>query len=143
MNNSALFLMGSVAIFLLGTFHSLLAQTLPVRVPSDPPIVAFAKLHYLFWGVAIFAVAALLELRDAPADHRPSWSKAGFWLMFVGFNLAFFPTTLRRSQAFLTDPVRLFSPAVGPEVNCGAVLLIAGLVLCVFSWADARRSTAA
>lgn len=48
---SSLFLMGATAIILLGTFNGLLAQTLPVRLLTDTPPLALARLQYLFLGV--------------------------------------------------------------------------------------------
>jgi cytochrome c oxidase subunit I+III len=142
MSVSALFLMGSCAILLLGIFNSFLAQTLPMRVPVDTPILAFARLQYLFWGVGIFLLAALAHLsRVTEFARHDSLSRLGFWLMFLGFNLAFFPTTLRRSHAFLTEPMRLLSAAVGPEVSVGVIIFLAGAVACVWNYALMARPT--
>ena len=142
MTVSALFLMGSVAIFLLGMFHSFLAQALLVRVPVDTPILAFARLQYVFWGVGIFMLGALAHLPgDAQSPRHHVLSRLGFWSMFLGFNLAFFPTTLRRSQAFLTDPVRLVSAAVGPEVSLGLIMFLAGTALCGWSYVSVMWPT--
>jgi heme/copper-type cytochrome/quinol oxidase subunit 1 len=141
MTISALFLMGSIAIFLLGTFHGFLAQTLPVRLSGDTPVLAIARLHYLFTGITVFALGALAYLPERPdATRHETLSRLGFWLMIIGFNLAFFPTTLRRSQAFLSDPVRLFSSAVGPEVSLGAVMFVSGVALCLWTCAVFSRS---
>ena len=97
MRASALFLMGSIAVLLLGLFNSFLAQASPIRMATDTPLLALARLHYLFWGVGIFVLGALIHVPGADCARRESASKLGFWLMFLGFNLAFFPTTLRRS----------------------------------------------
>jgi cytochrome c oxidase subunit 1/cytochrome c oxidase subunit I+III len=127
--------MGAMAIMLLGTFNGLLAQTLPVRLPTDSSAPAFARLQYLFLGVGVFVLGALGHLREAPAGHADDWrSKIGFWLMFLGFNLAFFPTTLRRSQALLTNPTRLLSASVGPEVVLGAAMFVAGIGVCLWNY---------
>src|SRR5687768_17265093 len=88
MTVTALFLMGSVAILLLGLFNSFLAQALPMRVPVDTPILAFARLQYLFWGAGIFLLGAVAHLPRATESARhDSPSRLGFWLMFLGFNL--------------------------------------------------------
>lgn len=140
MSVSALFLMGSCAILLLGIFNSFLAQTLPMRVPVDTPMLAFARLQYLFWGVGIFLLAALAHLpRDAESARHDALSRLGFWLMFLGFNLAFFPTTRRRGHAFLTEPMRLLSAAVGPEVSLGVIMFLAGTVVCVWNYVLLER----
>ena len=139
MTVSALFLMGSIAIFLLGTFSGFMAHTLTVRLASDVPLLTLARLQYLFWGVGIFGLGALAHLPNDRGPRGPEHvSKLAFWLMFVGFNLAFFPTTLRRSQALLTDPARLFSPAVGPEVSLGVIIFVSGTALCLWTYAMAR-----
>jgi cytochrome c oxidase subunit I+III len=140
MTLTALFLMGSCAILLLGMFNSFLAQTLPMRVPVDTPMLAFARLQYLFWGVGIFLLAALAHLpRAADSVRHDSLSRLGFWLMFLGFNFAFFPTTLRRSHAFLSEPMRLLSAAVGPEVSLGVIMFVAGTVVCVWNYVLLER----
>jgi heme/copper-type cytochrome/quinol oxidase subunit 1 len=139
MTVSALFLMGSIAVFLLGTFSGFMAHTLTVRLASDVPLLTLARLQYLLWGVGIFGLGALVHLPDDRRPHRSEQvSKLAFWLMFVGFNLAFFPTTLRRSQALLTDPARLFSPALGPEVSLGVIMFVFGTGLCLWTCAMAR-----
>jgi heme/copper-type cytochrome/quinol oxidase subunit 1 len=139
MTVSALFLMGSIAIFLLSTFSGFMAHTLAVRQASDVPLLTLARLQYLFWGVGIFVLGALIHLpNERRSNSLEQVSKLAFWLMFLGFNLAFFPTTLRRSQALLTDPARLLSPALGPEVSMGLIMLISGTALCLWSYALAR-----
>ena len=138
MTVSALFLMGSIAIFLLGTFSGFMSHTLALRLASDAPLLALARLQYLFWGVGIFGLGALAHLSEPGEARLEPASKLGFWLMFLGFNLAFLPTTLRRSQAFLTDPLRLLSPAVGPEVSMGVIMFLSGIALCAWSYAAAR-----
>jgi hypothetical protein len=132
MSVSALFLMGSMAIFLLGTFQGFLAQTLPIRMPMDAPLAAMARLQYLFWGIAVFGLGALAYLpRERAATRHEPLARLGFWLMFLGFNLALFPTRLRRSPAFVSDPLTLLSTGVGPEVPLGVVLFLAGTALCI------------
>jgi cytochrome c oxidase subunit 1/cytochrome c oxidase subunit I+III len=141
MTVSALFLMGSMAIFLLGMFNAFLAQTLPIRLPGDTPTVAMARLQYLFAGVTIFIVGALAYLpRQSEGDHQ-SASKLGFWFMFLGFNLAFFPTALRRTHVWLTHPMGIFSATVGPEIVLGAVLFAVGTGICIWDCAMVARST--
>ena len=136
MSVSALFLMGSMAIFLLGTFQGFLAQTLPMRMPIDAPLVAMARLQYLFSGIAVFGLGALAYLpRDPAATGHEALARPGFWLMFLGFNLALFPTRLRRSPAFVSDPLTLLSTGVGPEVPLGVVLFVAGTTLCMLGCA--------
>jgi cytochrome c oxidase subunit 1/cytochrome c oxidase subunit I+III len=140
---SALFLMGSVAIFLLGTFNGFIAQTLPVRVAVDTPALALARLYYVFAGVGIFLLGALgfqWRCEDQSSPRCEAFARFGFWLMFVGFNLACFPTTLRRSHGFLSDPLQLFSGSVGPEVAVGAFVFVGGVLLCVGSHAAIARS---
>ena len=142
MTVSGLFGMGSIAILLLGTFNGLLAQTLPLRMPLDTRLLAWARLQYLFWGIGIFVVGAVAHLHSGTAERRlDQCSKLAFWLMFLGFNLAFFPTTLRRSQALVTDPMRWLSGAVGAEVLMGVFMFVSGTGLCVWSCTLAARAT--
>jgi heme/copper-type cytochrome/quinol oxidase subunit 1 len=137
MTVSALFLMGSIAIFLLGTFSGFMSHTLALR-HADAPLLAVARLQYLCWGVGIFVLGALVHLPERGPIRLEPVSKLGFWLTFLGFNLAFLPTTLRRSQAFLTDPAGLLSPTAGPEVSMGVLMFLSGTALCAWSYAMAR-----
>jgi hypothetical protein len=92
--------------------------------------------------VAIPSRGALAHLPHATESGRhDSVSRLGFWLMFLGFNFAFFPTTLRRSHAFLTEPLRLLSTAVGPEVSLGVIMFMAGTVVSAWTVALTARGT--
>jgi hypothetical protein len=105
--------------------------------------MALARLYYVFAGVAVFLVAAVgfqwgCEERSSPRCEGVA--RLGFWMMFLGFNLACFPTTLRRSHAFVRDPLLLFSGSVGPEVALGAMTFVCGVLLCAGSYAAIRSA---
>lgn len=143
MNSSVLFLMGAMAILLLGTFTGLVAQTLPVRLAADSRALAVARLEYLFFGCSIFMVGGLCYhwlYRNAAARPQPAVGKLGFWLMFLGFNFAFFPTTLRRSQPMLGDPLDLLAGTFGFDVSFGLAAFAAGVILCLWDYLGLSRS---
>ena len=56
-----------------------------------------AHLHYVLVGSAVFPIFAALYHWGPKMTGRllnERWGKVSFWLMFVGFNLAFFPQHL-------------------------------------------------
>ena len=134
---SALFLMGAMAIVLLGAAQAFFAPSLPVP-PGAESMLTVARLYYLYWGVGLFTVGALFNLH---CERRPgnqlTVRKAAFWMMFLGFNLAFFPTSPRRSHAIQSDPLSLLSSASGPDVSLGLILLLIGgsTLICIRSHA--------
>jgi cytochrome c oxidase subunit 1/cytochrome c oxidase subunit I+III len=136
---SALFLMGAMAVLLLGMVQALLAPSLPVPATVES-ILTMARLDYLFWGIGIFTIGAVLNLHRESRPGNLTVQKAGFWMMFVGFNLAFFPTSPRRSHAFMPDPLSLFSSAPGPDIRLGIVLFALGVMIFIFTRARTRRS---
>ena len=143
MNSSVLFMMGSVAILLLGTFTGLVAQTLPVRMAADSRALALARMDYLFFGCLIFLTCGLCYhwlYRHAAARPEAALGKLSFWLMFLGFNFAFFPTTLRRSQPMLSDPLDLIAGTFGGEVSFGVMAFAAGAVLCLWDYFELSRT---
>jgi hypothetical protein len=136
---SALFLMGAIATLLLGAAQALFAPSLPVTAPADSTL-AIARLYYLYWGVGIFTVGALGNLHcERLPRNQLTVQKAAFWMMFLGFNLAFFPTSPRRSHALMADP-GLFSAAVGPDIGLGIVLFAFGVTIFIFTRARTTRS---
>jgi hypothetical protein len=136
---SALFLMGAMAIVLLGAAQALFAPSLPVTAPAGSTL-AVARLYYLYWGVGLFTVGALGNLH---CERRPgnqlTVRKAAFWMMFLGFNLAFFPTSPRRSHALMSD-LGFFSAALGPDISLGIVLLAFGVTTFIFTRTRTTRS---
>ena len=145
MTITALFIMGSVAILLIGAVNSFAAELFPIRRAPEKPLFALSQLHYLFFGFAIFTACAacyhwLTTSTSQPPDER--LGKLSFWLMFIGFNIAFFPTWLRSgTPALLTEPVRLLSGSTGPEASVGVCGFAVGALMSIWNFVLALRAS--
>lgn len=89
-----LFILGFLAIFVLGGLTGVMVAVLPFDLQSHDTYFVVAHFHYVLIGGVIFPILAALHywiplMMGKMLDERlAKWS---FWLIFVGFNLAFFP----------------------------------------------------
>ena len=94
MHSPALFLMGFMFIFVLGGLTGVMVAVIPFDWQVHDTYFIVAHLHYVLIGVMVFPVFAAMYywlplVKGQPLSERVArWV---FWLMFGGFNLAFFP----------------------------------------------------
>lgn len=94
MKSPMLFIMGFLAIFVLGGLTGVMVAVLPFDLQSHDTYFVVAHFHYVLIGGVIFPILAALHywmplMMGKMLDERiAKWS---FWLIFIGFNLAFFP----------------------------------------------------
>jgi heme/copper-type cytochrome/quinol oxidase subunit 1 len=131
--------MGSLALFVMGACNTFAAGELFPAYARNTRLLAIAQLQYFFVGYALFGGWAALYYGLAKTgrlanDARGTWS---FWLMFAGFNVAFFPSSLRSGLPPLpSDVLRLFAGQASWEACAGAYVFAAGFLLGV--WTVAR-----
>jgi cytochrome c oxidase subunit I+III len=92
-----LFGTGGLIIFVIGGLTGVMVALVPFDWQAHDTYFIVAHLHYVLIGGMLFPVVAGIyyyfpfvtgkKLSDA-------WGKAAFWLMFTGFNIAFFPMHL-------------------------------------------------
>jgi cytochrome c oxidase subunit I len=89
-----LFAGGFIAIFVMGGLTGVMLASIPNDIQLHDTFFVVAHFHYVLVGGAVFPLFGALHL------WFPKWSgrmlsegaaKISFWLMFVGFNLIFFP----------------------------------------------------
>ncbi len=89
-----LFVSGALAIFVLGGLTGVMVAVAPFDFQAHDTYFVVAHLHYVLIGGMLFPVAAgiyyfyPLTNGKQMSDRSGKWA---FWLMFVGFNLAFLP----------------------------------------------------
>ena len=141
---ASLFLLGFLFIFVLGGLTGVMVAVLPFNWQVHDTYFIVAHLHYVLIGGMVFPVfAALYHWTPLLNGHVLSERLARwvFGLMFVGFNVAFFPMHL---SGVLGMPRRVYTYSSGLGLDglnlvstLGAFMLAAGVALFAF---DAIRT---
>jgi cytochrome c oxidase subunit 1 len=89
-----LFALGFIGLFVMGGLSGIVVAAYPVDYQTHDSYYVVAHFHYTLLGGSLFGLFAGLyywfpKMTGRMYDER--LGKAHFWLMFVGFNLAFLP----------------------------------------------------
>ena len=92
-----LFALGFIALFTIGGLSGIFLATFPIDWQAQDSYFVVAHLHYVLFGGSMFGIFAGLyywwpKMFGRKLDE--TLGKWHFWLLFVGFNLAFFPQHL-------------------------------------------------
>lgn len=92
-----LFALGFLSMFLIGGINGTFSAAVPVDFALHDTYFVVAHIHYVLFGGSVFAVFAGLyywfpKIWGRRLNER--LGQAQFWLMFIGFNLTFFPMHL-------------------------------------------------
>jgi len=89
-----LFILGFFFIFVLGGLTGVMVAVIPFDMQVHDTYFIVAHLHYVLFGGMVFPLFAAfyywapLVSRHALSERLGRWA---FWLMFLGFNISFFP----------------------------------------------------
>jgi cytochrome c oxidase subunit I+III len=132
----SLFVLGFLFIFTLGGLTGVMVATVPFDWQVHDTYFVVAHFHYVLVGGMVFPLFAALYYWTPAFSRRPLSESAGrwaFWLMFVGFNVAFFPMHI---SGLMGMPRRVYTyPAMpGWDImnmisTVGAFLLGAGVLV--------------
>ncbi len=134
-----LFITGAFAIFVLGGLTGVMVALAPFDFQVHDSYFIVAHLHYVLVGGAIFPIVAGFYYYYPMVRARqldPRLGRVAFWLMFFGFNLAFFPMHIAGLLG-MARRVYTYPADQGLEIpnllsTVGALVLAAGLA--VFLW---------
>ena len=89
-----LFAVGFIAMFIIGGLSGVSLAVVPIDFQVTDTYYVVAHLHYVLFGGSVFAIFAGLfywfpKITGKLLDDRIG--KLQFWVMFIGFNLTFFP----------------------------------------------------
>lgn len=97
MTSALRFIMGFIALFVVGGLSGVVTAFIPFDWQLTDTYFVVAHIHYVILGANVFPVFAafyhwLPKMTGRLMNERAGqW---GFWLMFIGFNAAFFPMHL-------------------------------------------------
>jgi cytochrome c oxidase subunit 1 len=89
-----LFVAGFVAIFVMGGLTGVMLASVPLDLQVHDTFFVVAHFHYVLIGGAVFPLLGALHYWMPKITGRMMSEAAGkwcFWLLFIGFNLTFFP----------------------------------------------------
>ncbi|MDQ6857576.1 MAG: cytochrome c oxidase subunit I [Chloroflexota bacterium] len=146
-----LFVIGFLVLFLVGGLTGVMVAAVPFNWQVTDSYFIVAHFHYVLFGGSVFPIFGafyywLPKMTGRLLDER--LGVLNFWLMFVGFNLAFLPMFL---AGMLGEPRRTYTYPSGmglDEVNfaetIGAFLLALGIVVFIVNvlWSERRGALA-
>jgi cytochrome c oxidase subunit I+III len=141
-----LFVLGFLMLFVIGGLTGAMFSSVPFDQGTTDSYFVVAHLHYVLMGGAAFPMFAGLyhwgpKMLGRKLDER--WGVWSFWLMFVGFNLAFFPMHILGLEG-MPRRVYTYEPNLGWEVNnlistIGVFVLALGILVTFVNWFWSKR----
>ncbi|WP_411834253.1 cytochrome c oxidase subunit I [Pseudoxanthomonas mexicana] len=139
-----LHIMGFFVVFVLGGLTGVMLALVPFDWQAHDTHFVVAHLHYVLIGGMMFPMfAGLYYWLPLASGRMPSEAigRAGFWMVFAGFNLAFLPMHLtgllgmpRRVYTYAPELgvhwLNLLSTAAGFLLAFGIVAIVADVWLC-------------
>jgi cytochrome c oxidase subunit 1/cytochrome c oxidase subunit I+III len=136
-----LFVLGFIIIFVVGGVTGVMFASVPLDQALHDSYFVVAHMHYVLVGSAVFPIFGAIyhwgpKMIGRLLDER--LGKLSFWLMFIGFNLAFFPQHI---LGLLGMPRRVYTyeSGLGWDLHnllstVGAFVLALGILVTGVNW---------
>jgi cytochrome c oxidase subunit 1/cytochrome c oxidase subunit I+III len=141
-----LFFTGFVLLFVMGGVSGVMVASVPFDLQLNETYFVVAHLHYVLLGINVFPVTAGIYYWFPKFTGRMTGARLGkwvFWIMFIGFNVGFFPMHI---LGLLGMPRRIYTypPAMGWDMwnmvtSAGAFMFACGIALFFVDIAIALR----
>jgi cytochrome c oxidase subunit I len=141
-----LFFAGFVLLFVIGGLSGFMTAAVPVDQQLTDTYFIVAHLHYVIVGINVFAVIGGTYYWFPKFTGRMMSERLGrwnFWVMFVGFNIGFFPMHI---AGLLGMPRRIYTYSdgmgwgpVNAVISAGSYLFAIGILLFVVNVVRSAR----
>ena len=137
--------LGFIALIVIGGLNGIFTGVIPADWQAHDTYFVVAHLHYVLIGANVFPVFAGFYYWLPKMTGRmmsESMGKWSFWIMFVGFNLGFFPMHLAglggMPRRIYTYPAGLGLDGLNMTATIGAFILGMGILISVvnFFWSQ-------
>lgn len=135
-NTPFLFFAGFVILFVIGGFSGVMVAAVPLDLQLNETYFIVAHLHYVLLGINVFPVVGGIYYWFPKFFGRmmnETLGKWSFWVMFIGFNLGFFPMHV---AGLLGMPRRIYTYAphmgwssVNMVTTIGSFIFAAGILI--------------
>ncbi|HEV3469482.1 MAG TPA: cytochrome c oxidase subunit I [Pyrinomonadaceae bacterium] len=141
-----LFVLGFFFTFVLGGMTGVMQASVPLDLQVHDTYFVVAHFHYVLIGGSVFPLFGAFYYWLPKITGRmlsEALGKLNFWLMFVGFNLTFFPMHLL-GLVGMPRRVYTYQPGLGwagmnLAATAGGVLLTLGVVVFIFNFFRSLR----
>jgi cytochrome c oxidase subunit I len=130
-NTPFLYFAGFVFLFVIGGLSGVMTAAVPLDFQLNETYFVVAHLHYVLIGINVFPVVGGIYYWFPKFFGRmmnESLGKWSFWVMFIGFNLGFFPMHL---SGLLGMPRRIYTYA--PNMGWNTVNMITTIGSFIFA----------
>ena len=142
-----MFIIGGLATFVLGGLTGVMVAMAPFNFQAHDTFFIVAHLHTVLLGGSVFPIGAAVYYYFPFVTGKHLSSRLGriaFWLMLVGFNIAFLPmhvTGLRgMPRRVFTYPEGLGLETLNLVSSIGAFTLAAGIAVIVWDVVRSKRA---
>ncbi|HEX8285561.1 MAG TPA: cytochrome c oxidase subunit I [Pyrinomonadaceae bacterium] len=142
-----MFVLGFFFIFVIGGMTGVMQGSVPVDLQVHDTYFVVAHFHYVLIGGAVFPLFGAFHYWFPKVTGRllsEAWGHATFWVMFVGFNLTFFPMHILGLRG-MPRRVYTYQPHLGwADLNllatAGGVLLTLGVLIFIVNALRSMRA---
>lgn len=141
--------LGSIALLVIGGLSGVFTGIIPVDWQAHNSYYVVAHIHYVLIGANVFPVFAGLYYWFPKMTGRMLNERLGkwsFWVMFIGFNLGFFPMhitgLLGMPRRVYTYPAGLGLQGLNQLMTVGAMILGVGILLSIINLVASLRTGA-
>ena len=141
-----LFAVGFLVVFVIGGISGVMFAAVPFDQQVTDSYFVVAHFHYVLFGGAVFPIFAglhywLPKITGKQLDER--LGQLCFWLIFVGFNLTFFPMHIAGLEG-MPRRIYTYQPGLGWDVpnllsTIGGVVLSVGILVFIANFLLSQR----